>query len=238
MMKRVFGPYLSASSSLTYAFLMSLPLLILYEVLISIHNPDPNAMVRLSTDIWIKSLFSIFGLDTLKFTVFIVLSMGLYVYFKERENPVKIRARWMGYMILESAFWAIILAYLVLNTVGLIFAFAPDIAGLSTGQKFALSLGAGLYEELVFRVLLVPLLIWVFGKLGFGSRGKFIAGVITAALLFSAVHYMGSMGDVFTLQSFTFRFLFGLALNILLITRGFGITAWTHSLYDVMVIVV
>jgi hypothetical protein len=49
---------------------------------------------------------------------------------------------------------------------------------------------------------------------------------------------MGSMGDVFTLQSFTFRFLFGMALNALLMLRGFGIAAWTHSLYDVMVILV
>jgi len=40
------------------------------------------------------------------------------------------------------------------------------------------------------------------------------------------------------LQSFTFRFLFGMALNALLMLRGFGITAWTHSLYNVMLILV
>ncbi|RLB78811.1 MAG: CPBP family intramembrane metalloprotease, partial [Deltaproteobacteria bacterium] len=56
--------------------------------------------------------------------------------------------------------------------------------------------------------------------------------------LFSLVHYIGTYGDAFTLASFTFRFLFGLALNVLFIVRGFGIAAWTHALYDVMVFTV
>jgi hypothetical protein len=80
--------------------------------------------------------------------------------------------------------------------------------------------------------------VYVFAKTGFGTKGSVFAGVVVGALLFSAVHYMGSMGDVFTLQSFTFRFLFGMALNALLMLRGFGITAWTHSLYNVMLILV
>ena len=56
------------------------------------------------------------------------------------------------------------------------------------------------------------------------------------ALLFSAVHYIGALGDAFTLPSFMFRFLFGLALNVVFLVRGFGIAAWTHALYDVMIV--
>ena len=44
------------------------------------------------------------------------------------------------------------------------------------------------------------------------------------------------MGDLFTLNSFTYRFIFGLILNGLYLARGFGVAAWTHALYDVMVI--
>ena len=47
---------------------------------------------------------------------------------------------------------------------------------------------------------------------------------------------MGSMGDYFTLDSFLFRFLFGLILNGIYVTRGFGVAAWTHALYDVIVV--
>ena len=84
--------------------------------------------------------------------------------------------------------------------------------------------------------MLVPVLIFMARMVGMGPRAATAAGIVAGALLFSAVHYMGSLGDPFTLSSFTYRFLFGLALNALLIVRGFGITAWTHSLYDVWVI--
>lgn len=235
-MKRVFGPYLNATSSLTYAFLMSLPLLILYEVLIVLTNPDPDAFIRLSTDVWIKSVFAWLGFDTLAFTAFLVLVLGVFVYLKERPNPVRIHGRYVLYMVLESAIWALLLAMLVSKATSLMFAFSADGGtGLGKGQEFALSLGAGLYEELVFRVLLVPVLVFLFTKLGFNRKASLVAGILVGALLFSAMHYMGSMGDLFTLSSFTYRFLFGVALNGLLLTRGFGITAWTHSLYNVMV---
>jgi hypothetical protein len=55
-------------------------------------------------------------------------------------------------------------------------------------------------------------------------------------VLFSGAHYVGPLGDSFALPSFTFRFLFGLALNVLFLWRGFGVAAWTHALYDVMVV--
>jgi len=238
MIKRALGPYLSATSTLKYGFIMSLPLLVLYEVLIAITTPDTGAVVRLSADVWIKSIAVLMGVSTLKFTAFIVLTMGLLVWFKSKNNPVALHGKFLLLMVVESAAWALILAYLVSGTIGTVFAFAPDGDQINIGQRFALSLGAGLYEELVFRVLLVPFLVYVFAKTGFDAKGSVFAGIVVGALLFSAVHYMGSMGDVFTLQSFTFRFLFGMALNALLMLRGFGITAWTHSLYNVMLILV
>lgn len=237
MIKRAFGPYLSATSSLKYGFIMSLPLLVLYEVLIALNTPDAETAVRLSADIWIKSIAGLVGVSTLKFTVFIVLTMGIVVWFKSKENPVPVHGKFLVGMVVESALWAMILAYLVSGTIGTVFAFSPGSSGLTIGQQFALSLGAGLYEELVFRVLLVPFLVFLFSKIGFGAKGSVFAGIVLGALLFSAVHYMGTMGDVFTLQSFAFRFLFGIALNALLMLRGFGITAWTHSLYNVMILV-
>jgi membrane protease YdiL (CAAX protease family) len=113
---------------------------------------------------------------------------------------------------------------------------SDPIATLTTTQKLALSLGAGLYEELFFRVILVTVLILVFTKV-FGKKWAAVtAAVVLSALLFSAVHYIGSMGDAFTLGSFLYRFLFGLILNGIYVWRGFGVAAWTHAIYDIMVI--
>jgi hypothetical protein len=59
---------------------------------------------------------------------------------------------------------------------------------------------------------------------------------VGGALLFSAFHYVGAYGDRWELQSFTFRFVGGLAFSALYLLRGFGITAWTHALYDVFLL--
>jgi hypothetical protein len=59
---------------------------------------------------------------------------------------------------------------------------------------------------------------------------------VLGATLFSAFHYIGPYGDPFTLPSFVFRLIAGLLFSAMYLLRGFGITAWTHALYDVMVI--
>jgi hypothetical protein len=63
-----------------------------------------------------------------------------------------------------------------------------------------------------------------------------VLAAVVGAAVFSVVHYVGTFGDVFTPASFTFRFFFGLALNGLFLWRGFGVAAWTHALYDVMLV--
>jgi membrane protease YdiL (CAAX protease family) len=102
-----------------------------------------------------------------------------------------------------------------------------------------LAVGAGLYEELLFRVLLVGALVWL-GRRVFHWKTPVAAAVAVGAgaLLFSTFHYVGPGGDHFQLYSFVFRFLGGLFFSGLYVLRGFGITAWTHALYDVLVMVV
>jgi membrane protease YdiL (CAAX protease family) len=101
-----------------------------------------------------------------------------------------------------------------------------------------ISLGAGIYEELLFRVILVSGLAWV-ATYGFGwgrPRGNLFA-VLLGALIFAAFHYIGPYGEPFELASFTFRTVAGLLFSGLYVLRGFGITAWTHALYDVLLAV-
>jgi membrane protease YdiL (CAAX protease family) len=96
-----------------------------------------------------------------------------------------------------------------------------------------LSLGAGLYEELLFRVLLVSgLAAGARRVLGMSRRGAGVLAALAGALIFSAFHYIGPYGDPFQIQSFVFRAISGVAFSALYLLRGFGITAWTHALYD------
>ncbi len=107
-----------------------------------------------------------------------------------------------------------------------------------TATKVMLALGAGVYEELVFRVLLVSL-IAVIARRIFSLRPVLSAtvAVVCSALIFATFHYVGPYGDPLRLDSFMFRFIGGLAFSALYVTRGFGITAWTHALYDLLTLV-
>jgi membrane protease YdiL (CAAX protease family) len=101
-----------------------------------------------------------------------------------------------------------------------------------------ISLGAGIYEELVFRVILVSGLAWMARRvLGWTTTASGVFAVVVGALIFSAFHYIGPYGDRLELGSFTFRAVAGVLFSGLYLLRGFGITAWTHALYDVFLAV-
>ena len=76
-------------------------------------------------------------------------------------------------------------------------------------------------------------LIWLFRWMKWRDWGAVAVAVVLSALIFSTFHYVGPYGDPLTAPSFTFRAIAGLLLSGLYVARGFGITAWTHALYDV-----
>jgi hypothetical protein len=230
--------YHRESSSLLYSYLISLPLLILYEFLIIISQPDPGYLVRISVDAWIKSIFASFGLNTITATLLVAAAAGGYIVYRQRSKLNSVKSRFFGYMLVESFFYAVLISLLISSFLGTVLTISADsqLYGMSKLQLIALSLGAGLYEELFFRVILVSLLVFFFKKIFSSKNMAYGSSAVVAALLFSAVHYIGQMGDSLELGSFLFRFLFGLALNVVYVIRGFGMAAWTHAIYDLIVI--
>lgn len=240
-MENTLKTYFSDTKNLLYSFLISLPLFLAYELLILISQPDSSQIVRISVDSWFKSIFSLFGVNTVSITLLIVALFGMFILYKEREQLRELRFKYFPLMIGESTIYAVLVTLVATFFVSMVFAISANdpISSLTGLQKFALSLGAGLYEELFFRVILVSVLVLVFQKV-FNNKNwaAITAAIILSAFLFSMVHYVGSMGDPFTLSSFTYRFVFGLILNGIYVWRGFGIAAWTHALYDLMVLFV
>ncbi|SMO58886.1 CPBP family intramembrane glutamic endopeptidase [Gracilimonas mengyeensis] len=237
-MKNPVKQYLEDTHNLLYSFLVSLPLFLLYEVLILISQPQGENIVRISVDVWIKSLFTYFGVNAVSFSLLIVMLVGLFILYKERDRLKSLKFAYFPMLMVEATVYAIVVAFISQSIVSFILNMAASdpISSLSTLQQLALSLGAGLYEELFFRVLLVTLFILIFTKI-FNKRWAGVtAAVLLSALLFSAVHYVGAIGDAFTMGSFLYRFLFGLILNGIYVYRGFGVAAWTHAIYDIMVI--
>lgn len=248
--------YHRASRTATYGFLAALPLIAVYELLVVFANRDAIAQVRVGAEVWLKQLIAVVGTPGLAAFGGVLVAVGIAVFWYERRKHIPIRARYFGWMILESAVYAVLVAIIVSGLVGAILTSAPwnaivlltsdlrpptaALQAMNDGDlilKLALSVGAGVYEELLFRVLLVGGLFLLMRKLAGGRGLAYALAAVIGAFLFSLVHYLGPLGDVLTAGSFLFRFFFGLMLNVLFLLRGFGIAAWTHALYDIMVVV-
>lgn len=229
--------YLEQTRGILYSYLISVPLLIAYEILIWVSQP-PDQTVRISVDILFKSIFQTFGINAISATLIVAAFIGSVILYAKRSDLPHLRLKYFFSMLLESAVYAVLVTIVIVGFLETIFTMNVynSVETLNKIQLFALSLGAGLYEELFFRVLLVGGLSYLLMNFFARKGAAYAAAAIIAALIFSGVHYAGQYGDFFTLGSFLFRFLFGLALNVIYVTRGFGIAAWTHALYDIFVI--
>ncbi|HSW00921.1 MAG TPA: CPBP family intramembrane glutamic endopeptidase [Sedimentisphaerales bacterium] len=101
--------------------------------------------------------------------------------------------------------------------------------------------GAGIYEELVFRLILICVLMVLFQDLiGLGHQNAVVLSVMISAALFSAHHHIiwvdGQLGRSapFLWTEFGFRTIAGVYFALLFAIRGFGITAGTHAFYDII----
>ncbi len=92
--------------------------------------------------------------------------------------------------------------------------------------------GAGIYEELFFRLLLLPVVIWVLLRIELKDWLAYGLGVVIVSAVFAAAHSIGAEQDWFT---FTFRFLVGVVLATVFLKRGFGIAVGVHALYNISV---
>lgn len=115
---------------------------------------------------------------------------------------------------------------------------------LDLGSRFSgavMSLGAGFYEELTFRVLVygggVALLLFLFNVTSAVKKFLFrLVWAVLAACIFSGWHYVGALSDAFDLATFSFRAICGLVFTLIYQFRGFAPAVWTHALYDLWVL--
>ena len=101
--------------------------------------------------------------------------------------------------------------------------------------NFILSIGAGIYEELIFRVLMIFIISKTLSFI-FKLKGLVVISlsIIISSILFSAFHFLGN--ELYTLDAFLIRSLAGIYLSLIYLIRGFGIVALTHAFYDLFVI--
>lgn len=148
--------------------------------------------------------------------------------------------RWQSFAAVaaEGIVYAICMRVVASAVVGELF-LAAGVEGRFTG--FIMSLGAGLYEEIAFRVVLFGLGLRCLRVLVRpGTRLKryslAVGWALVCALIFSAWHHLGALGDELDAPVFVFRAVCALVFTVIYVARGFAPVVWTHVLYDLWVL--
>jgi hypothetical protein len=225
--------YFKATKKASYSLLASLPLLMGYEILIRVEKSTIiNGMAN-----WVQEFADLVGFWGSIVMGVLVVALCIFTVQKDRKQGIKIKKAYLLGMTLESILYAFILAPLVtfvfFGQKLIIFESEPGII-----TQFALCLGAGFYEEFFFRFLFIGFPFVLLDNMYPEKKmflPKFFIFMISAAI-FSYVHYTGAGGDIFTWKSFIFRMGAGIVLGIIFLLRGFGVAAWTHAIYDILIV--
>ena len=237
--------YFDLTRTRTYSLLFAVPLLLLYEVGAAMLAAGGEASLRNGADVLLRTLLAGIGVQgTLAFSAVLLTAAAIVIVAERRRRKIPLRTSLFAGMALESVAYALVFGAIVgsatqwlLRGIPVRLAAEGGVAALSLPEGIVLSLGAGIYEDLLFRVVVVGALIGIFCASGLRRLQAGIFAALLAAILFSAFHYVGPYGDPWEVPSFVFRFLAGLAFSALFLVRGFGIAAWTHALYDVFLLV-
>ncbi|MCS6900221.1 MAG: CPBP family glutamic-type intramembrane protease [Polyangiaceae bacterium] len=158
------------------------------------------------------------------------ITLGL-LFFGHRE-----KLRWESFVLV--AIEGILYAMAMRTVASLIVGFLPlgpfPDAQSSIFGAVVMSVGAGFYEEIAFRVI------------AFGLGARLILSLdewspwlvyplwaLVCAVGFSLWHHLGAMGEPFALKPFLFRTICGLVFTLIYGFRGFAPAVWTHTLYDI-----
>ena len=243
------GSYLESTSHPLYALVFLMPLVGIYEIGTILVNTDAIAhtQARVAAFTWLMGLAEWIGMNRSLAFAFpgLVVMIILLCWHLSSHYPWRIKLGWLGWMAVESVLLSLPLFALgaVINSSNT-FAVIDNGSGGEIGSYWAnivTSVGAGIYEELVFRLILVGLIIVVLEDVlkVKVSIATFIA-VFVSAGLFAAHHYLGFQGgqiarlEEFKLGGFIFRAAAGLYFALIFRFRGYGITAGTHGAYNII----
>ena len=102
-------------------------------------------------------------------------------------------------------------------------------------QRLVSYVGAGIYEETLFRLILLPAVYYCLTGVGIPTPLSMTLAMTTSALAFSGAHHIGPMAEQFIWFNFIFRWVAGLFFATVFVLRGFGIAVGAHAAYDILV---
>ena len=226
--------WLSTRSPL-YSFLFTVPLFLIYEIGIFLTSSDDMFVLRNGADALMRQILATFGITGL-YWVGLIFFIGFIIAFilqRKYWEETQIHSDYFLLMMVESVGWSVLIYFFMSN----VYLLLMNPTGSMLVQQVTLAVGAGIYEEFLFRVMLIAGISVILGFIfQWSDKTRNWAAMVIAAGIFSSFHFIGEYGDFFSFNIFMIRFLAGIALGTLYFLRGFGITAWSHAIYDLIVL--
>lgn len=233
--------YAAASTRPLHTLVFLLPLIVLYEIGSNVYLTDRASGIgdNIRAHSILLDFFQDFGVAGRSLPA-LALVMVLLVQHSIRRDPWRIKPAVIAGMAAESALWTLpllVLSALILRALTPAAGTEPDWSHMEVPARLTIAAGAGLYEELLFRLIgiaAVHLLLVDVLRLR-DDTGRWVA-VLSTAVAFALYH------DVWTGGRVEWRLLLlfmsaGVYLGWLFLWRGFGIAVAGHTLYDAVVLV-
>jgi hypothetical protein len=213
------------------------PLLAAYELGVLLLGPQA---IRNGADLWLRGLLDSVGFG--QYFLLPALTVVLLLSWHHLSGqPWRFSPRVLPGMALESAGLALCLVVLAhvqgaaCQAIGLPPTLSVASAAPGVEPRLVAFLGAGIYEEVLFRLTLLPASVFALARLGVPRVKCLAIGILSTSLVFALAHYVGPHGEPWHAFSFLFRLGAGTFFAVLFVYRGFGITAGAHAGYDILV---
>jgi hypothetical protein len=221
------------------SLLFVFPLVAAYEAgVFTLGGAHPESL-RNGADNWLR-----YALSTLGVTFFwlppllLLLILLLWARARWRQRPRDLLGVITG-MAIESVVFAVGLWAISRGLAPLMQRWGIELSTTPSSQpglRQAITyLGAGIYEEALFRLFLFAGMMAVLGRLDLGGPVAFLLAALASATLFSLAHHIGPYGQPYSNYLFLFRLAAGLYFALLFQLRGFGIAVGSHACYNVMI---
>jgi hypothetical protein len=237
-MRRYHSGYLAATRHPWACLLFLLPLLLAYEAgILWLGGAQPDAL-RNGADTWLRWGLEAFGFRQLYAAPVLIVAVFLgWSWLRFWDRPEGMLGIGVG-MALESLLLAIGLWALsrglgpLFENAGMRLSVGPSGQSLAQVVTFV---GAGIYEEVLFRLILFFVLGLLLRQLAAPRLVAALLITVTSALIFAGAHHMGPYGEAFDGRLFFFRILAGCYFALVYQLRGFGVAVGSHACYDVLV---
>jgi hypothetical protein len=216
------GPATCGHGDVAASLVLIFPLLLAYEIGVLFAGRVNGA------DLVTRGLYGLVGGRAAYLVLHVVFAIVFLLWIRRGRRWATLSLDVAAPVILEAAVYA-----LTLGAVGSLI--VDKLLGLGLGGSIVSALGAGVHEELVFRLGVMAGIVALLARSPVDRRLAVVIALVVSCVVFAAAHHVGSHGEPWTAHAFAYRCVAGCAFGLLFWFRSLAHAVYAHVLYDVLV---